>query len=89
MLCKKVALIKKGEKMILKRYLNTFDNCEEFGFRRKSNAERCLKAKKYPQWMEVGGIVELHGFYFVKIRNSQNYGGLSVLGKRNICVNFI
>lgn len=75
--------------MILKRYLNTFDNCEKFGFSRKSNAEKCLKAKKYPQCLEVGGIVELNGFYFVKIRNSQNYGGLSVLGKRNYCVNFI
>ena len=75
--------------MILKRCLNTFDNCEKFGFLRKRNAEKCLKAKKYPQWMEVGGIIELHGFYFVRIRNSQNYGGLSVVGKRNYCVNFI
>lgn len=74
--------------MILKRYLNTFDNCEKFGFCRKSTAERCLKAKKYPKCFEVGRIVELHGFYFVKICNSQNYGGISVLGKRNYCVNF-
>lgn len=75
--------------MILKRFISTFDNCEKFGFCRKSNAEKCLKAKKYPQCLEVGGIVELHGFYFLKIRNSQNYGGLSVLGKKNNCVNFI
>ena len=75
--------------MILKRCLISFDNCEKFGFSRKSNAEKCLKAKKYPQCLEVGGIVELNGFYFLKILNSQNYGGLSVLGKRNYCVNFI
>lgn len=75
--------------MILKRYLNTFDNCEKFGFCRKRSAEKCLKAKKYPQCLEVGGIVELHGYYFLKIRNSQNYGGISVIGKRNNCVNFI
>lgn len=75
--------------MILRKYTSTFDNCERFGFRRKSNAERCLKAKKFPQWIEEGGIVELHGFYFVRIRNSQNYGGISALGKGHYCVNFI
>lgn len=80
---------KKGETMILRKYLNTFENCEKFGFSRKSNAGKCLKAKKYPQCLEVCGIVELHGFYFVKIRNSQNCGGLSLLGKRNNYVNFI
>ena len=75
--------------MILRKYLNTFENCEKFGFSRKGNAEKCLKAQKYPQCLEVCGIVELHGFYFIKIRNAQNYGGFSVLGKRNYCVNFI
>ena len=75
--------------MVFRRFISTFDNCEKFGFSRKSNAEKCLKAKKYPQCLEVGGIVELHGYYFLKIRNSQNYGGISVIGKRNNCVNFI
>lgn len=86
---RRIKIKKKGKKMILKRYINDYDNCQKFGFRRKRNAERCLKSRKYPLFLELGGIIELNGFYFVKIRNSQNYGGISVLGKGNHCINVI
>lgn len=75
----------------MKQIILTYDNCERYGYARRSNAERAMRAEKGTMFApDCASVVEREGRFFIKSFERRSYigdvyrgrGGVQFIGIR-------